>query len=1161
MSQTYQAGRSLTDQLSYVVTANTMMRGDEYFYQGRVRRVDRVRTMLAAEVQGAKLYDVVLRADPSASDGAVTLTASCSCPTFASTGKSVCKHIWAVLLFLEESPDLMTGIGITPRCMIDLKTTSAGQAEPQRTRAGDAPEIEVGSDIANWTRQLTGMQRTAPIHLRPTNGTWPIDRQIIYQLDLPDLARSRELVVRFAVRQPVRDGGWSKLQIRGMRRSEISTLPDPDDCRILSLLFGAVMQPYHWQDRESHSRVVLPESVERTLVELMAKTGRCVLVREDERTSEDELLPLTWDSGEPWDLTLRIDSLPSPKEQRYVLGTFLTRAGDHDIAAQDVEAVTQGGLIMHANTARVLRRPIDALWARAMTTRRQLVFTEAHLDQVLQMVFTMPAPPVLQLPDGVHVERTTAVPQPLVRISRTVGSYGYRASARNKLLNAELLFRYGSTLVTARDTRRCIYETEQRRCLDRHEDAELVARRAMVLAGFRAAPVQSDQSDDPYAFTLAPTGLNSAVQHLMQLGWDVEVEGDVYRRPSAFKMRIGGSGIDWFSLEGTADFGGESVELPALLKALANGSRFVKLGDGSTGLLPDEWIDRLGLLRNVTQTDASGQVSMRASQIGLIDTMLERDPEIEFDAQVRRARQRLRSFTRVRPRSAPRGFVGELRPYQRDGLGWLHFLRELGFGGCLADDMGLGKTVQVLALLEQRRQQRVRDKGKTPPSLIVVPRSLLHNWQAEAARFTPRMRVLAFAGADRVSALMESAPSGSKAARKKGKPVSGKVIAGRMDAFDVVLTTYGTLRKDIPILGDVAFDYAILDEAQAIKNAETESAKAVRKLQASHRLAMSGTPIENHIGELHSLFEFLNPGMLGRNLDWVTRPGGRDTSRSLDRGSSNGGDAAAENPMHATLARTIRPFVLRRTKQDVASDLPEKSEQTILCDLGARQRRLYNELRDHYRSALMSRIEKSGIARSKIMVLEALLRLRQAACHCALVDTAYEETPSAKLDVLLPQLSEVTEEGNKALVFSQFTSLLSIVRKRLDEAGIRYAYLDGRTKDRAARVAEFQEDPECRLFLISLKAGGVGLNLTAAGYVFLLDPWWNPAVEAQAIDRAHRIGQTQRVFAYRLIARDTVEERVLELQESKRELADSIIRADAGLLRSLTAEELSKLLS
>jgi SNF2 family DNA or RNA helicase len=431
--------------------------------------------------------------------------------------------------------------------------------------------------------------------------------------------------------------------------------------------------------------------------------------------------------------------------------------------------------------------------------------------------------------------------------------------------------------------------------------------------------------------------------------------------------------------------------------------------------------------------------------------------------------------------------------------------------------MGLGKTIMVLALLAGRRNRAPSDPR---PSLIVVPRSLVHNWMNEAARFTPALRLMDF----------------TTTARGKD--------ALDFSTTDVVLATYGTLRRDVLRLKDVAFDYVILDEAQAIKNADTTSAKAVRLLNGRHRLALTGTPIENHLGELWSLFEFLNPGILGRS--------------SLFRRAAL---AVPDPEVIRLLARGLRPFLLRRTKRQVARELPAKTEQTITCELSKPERTLYEGLRKHYRASVLARVARDGVKRSQMHILEALLRLRQAACHPALVDRTRAWASSAKLDVVLAQVREVIEEGHKAIVFSQFTSLLALLRAQLDREGLVYEYLDGATRRRGDRVKRFQDDPKCPLFLISLKAGGLGLNLTAAEYVFLLDPWWNPAVEAQAIDRTHRIGQTREVFAYRLVAGDTIESRILELQDRKRAVADAVLGESAGGLRSLGREDLELLLS
>ena len=579
------------------------------------------------------------------------------------------------------------------------------------------------------------------------------------------------------------------------------------------------------------------------------------------------------------------------------------------------------------------------------------------------------------------------------------------------------------------------------------------------------------------------------------------------------------SGIDWFELSGSVDFGGVTAEMPALLEAIARGDRSVELSDGSIGILPEGFAAQLEPMAALASKH-DGRLRYGRIQVALLDALLAGQPRSQVDEAFEKIRDELSRGERPEAEDEPEGFQGTLRHYQREGLGWLTFLERMGLGGCLADDMGLGKTIQVLAMFVRRQIMARAGEIAHRPSLVVVPKSLVFNWIEEAKKFAPELRVLNHTGNTR---LEETGP---------------------LTDWDIVLTTYGTLRRDIMRHRETEFDYVVLDEAQSIKNAGSQAAKACRLLRARHRLALTGTPVENHIGELWSIFEFLNPGQLG------------SATRLKQFLSGGRGGSSAE-----VVARAVRPFLLRRTKAQVLSDLPEKTEQTIFCELGESQRKAYDELREHYRLELSGRIGRMGMGKSRIAVLEALLRLRQTACHPGLVDPTRIDEPGAKLETLLAQLEEVLDEGHKVLVFSQFTSFLAILRRQLDARSMPYEYLDGKTTDRQARVTHFQEDPECKLFLVSLKAGGQGLNLTAADYIYILDPWWNPAVEAQAVDRAHRIGQTRRVFAYRLIARDTVEEKIVALQDRKRELAESIVRADESLITSLTAEDVELLLS
>jgi superfamily II DNA or RNA helicase len=645
------------------------------------------------------------------------------------------------------------------------------------------------------------------------------------------------------------------------------------------------------------------------------------------------------------------------------------------------------------------------------------------------------------------------------------------------------------------DRQRVIIRDHQR---ERELAASLAARHVRPMDGWQAGR---------YNVWMSSTHAPAVLEALINEGWVVEAQGFHIRRAGEFRMNVT-SGVDWFDLAGTIDFDGLQAELPEILEALRRGQNYVRLSDGSRGLLPQEWLARFGSMVELGKAE-NGAIRFRSSQALLLDALLAAQEQVTVDAPFARLRENLRSFNGIGSAGEPNGFCGQLRHYQKAGL---------------------GKTVQVLAMLQQRRNRGAEGNGNGRPldgngahrpSLAVVPRSLVFNWIEEAKRFTPDLRVLDYTGIQR------------------------RPLMGSFDQYDLVVTTYGTMQRDIVQLKDIRFDYAILDESQAIKNAQSQRAKASRLLRADNRLAMTGTPVENHLGELWSLLEFLNPGMLG------TAKVFQNISKSVSQ----------DDDGLALLRRALGPFILRRTKQQVLPELPPKTEQTLHCDLEGKQRKRYDELRTYYRAVLADRIAKKGMKQSKIHVLEALLRLRQAAIHPGLIDADSADESSAKLDVLMEQVREVIDEGHKALVFSQFTSFLAIVRKRLDREGLVYEYLDGRTRQRQERVERFQNDPTCPLFLISLKAGGHGLNLTAADYVFILDPWWNPAVEAQAIDRAHRIGQDRHVFAYRLIARDTVEEKIIELQETKRDLAEAIISADGNVLSKLTAEDLELLLS
>ena len=576
------------------------------------------------------------------------------------------------------------------------------------------------------------------------------------------------------------------------------------------------------------------------------------------------------------------------------------------------------------------------------------------------------------------------------------------------------------------------------------------------------------------------------------------------------------SGIDWFDVQAVVTFGDVPVSLKEIRRALRKRQRYVKLADGSIGEIPEEWIRRYRHLFELGEVEEE-HVRLSAHHALLVDELAQFSDEFQSDEQFRERLERLRNFEGIEPKPLPGGFVGELRPYQKAGYDWLHFLHEYDFGGCLADDMGLGKTVQALAFLLS-----LRECGHAQAAdLIVVPRSLLVNWEREAHRFTPSLRVLIHAGPQRAK--------------------SPEVF----EEYDLVITTYGLVLRDLEVLKNYHFHYVVLDESQAVKNPVTKTARAVRRLQSDHRLALTGTPVQNSSLELWSLFAFLNPGLLG-SLEYFKREFASPIERQQD-------EETAE-----FLQKLVYPFILRRTKEQVAPELPPRTERVLFCDMEPAQRRLYERWRDHYRALLLGMIEEDIGADVRMKILEGLLRLRQIAIHPLLVDGDYRGK-SAKFELLVELLETLRSEGHKVLLFSQFVEALKLVRRELDRQQVPYAYLDGRTRKRQEQVDRFQNDPSIPFFLISLKAGGLGLNLTAADYVIHLDPWWNPAVEAQAADRTHRIGQDKPVFIYRLITRDTVEEKILQLQERKRHLVNQLITTDKSFFKALTKEDVELL--
>ena len=567
------------------------------------------------------------------------------------------------------------------------------------------------------------------------------------------------------------------------------------------------------------------------------------------------------------------------------------------------------------------------------------------------------------------------------------------------------------------------------------------------------------------------------------------------------------------------EYGGAAAPLAGLFEAVIAGKKYVKLSDGTTGAIPGEWIEKLAIVfalcEAVPRTDTLRLSQTKLAAIEVLESIADCS---SWEGTRKAGLKHLEDYASPAKRDVPQTFKGTLRSYQQAGYEWFYFLQEFRLGGCLADDMGLGKTVQALALL---LSERARGEAlKT--SLLIVPTTLLFNWQREARTFAPSLLLMLYHGRDR-----------------------RRYSRSDMGLADVVLTTYGTVQREIDLFKKLQFNYIILDEAQAIKNPLSETARMVRELTSRSRLALSGTPIENNLSELWSLFAFLNPGMLGSYRGFTT-----DFVKPIEKGRD-------ETRMEV-LRKLIAPCILRRTKGQVAKELPPKTEVMARVSMTPHQRTLYTMTKDACRASVMQAIDTEGLDRARIHILQALTRLRQICCHPLLVDPSYKGD-SGKFEALDGLLENVVGERHKALIFSQFVSVLDLIRGRLDERKIRYEYLTGKTADRQRPVDSFQENPDIPVMLISLKAGGTGLNLTAADYVIMVDPWWNPAAENQAADRAYRIGQTKPVFVYKLITEDSVEERVVEFQKSKRALFDAIIMSEPSVFKNLKKEEIGRL--
>lgn len=605
-------------------------------------------------------------------------------------------------------------------------------------------------------------------------------------------------------------------------------------------------------------------------------------------------------------------------------------------------------------------------------------------------------------------------------------------------------------------------------------------------------------------------------QNILILGFNELKNNKLNQHKAVVSVTIN-SGTDWFNTRISVKYGKETATLKNLHKSIRNKTKFVQLGDGTLGMLPEDWISKFARYFEAGEIAGDAILTPKINFSNILELYEDEILGQPLKDELISLQSKFSDFESIKPVPVPASLNASLRAYQKEGLNWLNFLDEFGFGGCLADDMGLGKTIQIIAFILSQRE-----KGHHNTNLIVAPTSLIFNWQAEVAKFAPDLKIHTIYGANRV----------------KDSHI--------FDQYEIVLTSYGTLLSDIRFLKEYHFNYIFLDESQAIKNPESQRYKAARLLQSRNRIVLTGTPIENNTYDLFGQLSFACPGLLGSKIQFKNH-----YAIPIDR--------FEDKKRSKELQKKVNPFILRRTKQQVVTELPDKTEMVIYCEMGTEQRKIYDAYSNEFRNYLLTHRE-GDLPMDSMNILAGLTKLRQICNSPALInDQEYYGDMSSKIEVLLEQI-ESKAPHHKILIFSQFVSMLDMIKKELVTRNISFEYLTGQTKKRGERVQSFQEDENIRVFLISLKAGGVGLNLTEADYVYLMDPWWNPAVENQAIDRIYRIGQKKNVVAVRLICPDTVEEKIMKMQESKRDLANDLVKTDASILKSLSKNDLLDLI-
>lgn len=1012
----------------------------------------------------------------------------CECSYFQA-GTGFCRHLWALFLTIDQR-------GVSHYIDPDEGVDSALIADEIWLDRPVEEKLD-SEERKSWKSLIGTVER-----IRQTQEKLLFKPVVQYNLDFSHVESQRHvmtLTIFISAQELSAEEGNPFLSVPMER---LLSVLRPSDAEVFALVLSNCAS-----DPMGAERIFrLPLNVEPKLSSLLVGVGANLSFGGVPRGR------LKVDSTQPWEIILRIEDQGS-----YSLLRPLLSRGSEEVALDKIEhfviAYPRGFYV--DSTRCILKDNVDNVWLQALENGEAAYMIPVSGIRDFLTHFSKACSglhPRVEWPENfwtvVEIDK-----QPLPILQVEFNELG---------ISGDLLFEYAMDppqRLSAYSAQNQVLQWNTRRSCTRDFDFE-----KQVMGSMERIP-NLGYMDEDHLYHIDHEYVHEVLRGLQAAG--ILLFGKERRVKTYSKVQLEiSTNIDWFEVKGKIDFDGQSVAIGDMLDAIRNNSRFVLLGNGEFGLMPDQWIAKNRHLLEMAE-NKNGAMNIKKNQFLLLQQMVSDNKSGEIEVKKSKGARELNEmvqmaehFNGLKEAEQPKPLNGQMRPYQLSGLAWLEFLKKFQFGGILADDMGLGKTIQAIASLINEYILK-NNKGELTSALIILPTSLVFNWMDELQKFCPQLKVYAYTGSERGSL--------------------DKVVK----SCNVMLTTYGILRRQAEEFSRIEWYYIILDEAQAIKNHKSQIATAVCSLRGTHRLSLTGTPIENNLLELWSHMQFLNPSLLGSRDQFASHMLKPETNKDGTQGLQR-------------LQKIVFPFILRRTKEDVLSDLPAKVEQVVYCTMGSRQQEYYNTVRDEFRRSLLDNMNSKGVGGSKLKVIEGLLRLRQVACHPSLVDRNLS-IPSTKLKHLISSLQEAISEGHKALVFSQFTSMLELIVRELSSESVRFTYLDGQTKDRQERVKAFQEDQRLQVFLISLKAGGTGLNLTAADYVFLYDPWWNPAAEQQAIDRAHRIGQTKKVFTYRLITKDTVEEKVVELQQQKRDMVKGIIGDDGEFVKKLNKQDIEYL--